>query len=46
MATLETNDYGSGGMFTKITAEIASTFGCDTIIMKGNVKNPILNFEK
>ena len=47
MATLETNDYGSGGMFTKIqAAEIASTFGCDTIIMKGNVKNPILNFEK
>ena len=47
MATSETNDYGSGGMFTKIqAAEIAFTFGCDTLIMKGNQKNPIKNFEK
>ena len=34
-------------MFTKIqAAEIAFTFGCDTLIMKGNQKNPIKNFEK
>ena len=47
MSTSETNDYGSGGMLTKIQArEIAFTFGCDTIIMRGNIKNPILNFEK
>ena len=47
MATSETNDYGSGGMLTKIqAAEIAFTFGCDTLIMKGNQKNPIKNFEK
>jgi len=47
MSTSETNDYGSGGMFTKIqAAEIAFTFGCDTVIMKGNLQNPILNFEK
>ena len=47
MATSETNDYGSGGMFTKIqAAEIAFTFGCDTLIMRGNQKNPIKNFEK
>ena len=47
MSTSETNNYGSGGMFTKIqAAEIAFTFGCDTIIMKGNLKNPILNFVK
>ena len=47
MATSETNDYGSGGMFTKIqAAEIAFTFGCDTLIMQGNQKNPIKNFEK
>ncbi len=47
MSTSETNDYGSGGMLTKIqAAEIAFTFGCDTIIMRGNIKNPILNFEK
>ena len=47
MSTSETNNYGSGGMFTKIqAAEIAFTFGCDTMIMKGNLKNPILNFVK
>ena len=47
MSTSETNNYGSGGMFTKIqAAEIAFTFGCDTIIMKGNLKNKILNFVK
>ena len=47
MSTSETNDYGSGGMLTKIqAAEIAFTFGCDTIIIEGNIKNPILNFEK
>ena len=40
MSTSETNNYGSGGMFTKIqAAEIAFTFGCDTIIMKGNKKS-------
>ena len=42
MATSETNDYGSGGMFTKIqAAEIAFTFGCDTLIMKGNQKTQL-----
>ena len=47
MSTSETNDYGSGGMLTKIqAAEIAFTFGCDTIIMKGNGKKPNSKFRK
>ena len=47
MSSSETNDFGSGGMFTKIqAAEIASTFGCKTIIMKGNTNSPISTFEK
>ena len=45
MSSSETNDFGSGGMFTKIqAAEIASTFGCKTIIMKGNTNSPISTF--
>ena len=47
MSSSETNDFGSGGMFTKIqAAEIASTFGCKTIIMRGNTNSPISTFEK
>ena len=45
MSTSETNDYGSGGNVYKIqAAEIAFTFGCDTIIMKGNVKKSYFKF--
>ena len=47
MSTSETNNYGSGGMFTKIkAAEIASSFGCNTIILDGNLMNPISNVKK
>ena len=43
----ETNFYGSGGMLTKIqAAEIADAFGCNTLICRGNVSNPIKNFER
>ena len=47
MASSETNPYGTGGMYTKIeAAEIASSAGCDTIICKGNNKNPIKEYLK
>ncbi|MBS92032.1 MAG: glutamate 5-kinase [Rickettsiales bacterium] len=43
----QTNEYGSGGMRTKIeAAEIADTFGCSTVICQGNIKRPISNFKK
>ena len=46
-ASTETNIYGSGGMFTKIqAAEIASSFGCNTLIFQGNIQKPILNLKK
>lgn len=47
MATNETNLYGSGGMYTKLqAAEIATNFGCNTLICKGNIDNPISCFLK
>lgn len=47
MSSTQTNNYGSGGMFTKIkAAEIASSFGCNTIIFEGNLTNPISNVKK
>ena len=47
MASPETNSYGSGGMLTKIeAAQIASSFGCCTVICKGDKKNPIKSFLK
>ncbi len=43
----QTNEYGSGGMKTKIeAAEIADSFGCSTIICQGNLKRPISNLIK
>ena len=46
-ASTETNIYGSGGMFTKIqAAEIASSFGCNTLIFQGNIQKPILNLKR
>ena len=43
MGSSETNLYGSGGMKTKIeAAQMAMSFGCDTIICSGKEKNPIL----
>ena len=42
MASSKTNLYGTGGMNTKLlAAQIASKSGCETIIIKGNKKNPI-----
>ena len=36
MASSQTNSYGSGGMFTKIqAAEIAGSYGCNTLIFQG-----------
>ena len=47
MSTSETNDYGSGGMFTKIqAAEIASSFGCNTLIFSRKYSKTHINFEK
>ena len=47
IATNETNLYGSGGMYTKLqAAEIATNFGCNTLICKGNIDNPISCFLK
>ncbi len=47
MASGDTNIYGTGGMYTKLeAAEIASKSGCNTIICKGNQKNPIQIFLK
>ena len=47
MATSQTNSYGSGGMFTKIqAAEIAGSYGCNTLIFQGNIDNPLKNLRK
>ncbi len=47
ISTHETNSYGSGGMTTKIeAAEIATNFGCNTLICSGKPKNPLKNYEK
>ncbi len=47
MAGNETNPFGSGGMKTKIEAsEIASSFGCKTLIFSGLYNRPIQNFLK
>ena len=47
MATSQTNSYGSGGMFTKIqAAEIAGSYGCNTLIFQGNINNPLKNLKK
>lgn len=37
--------FGSGGMITKIAAaSIATTSGCNMVILNGNVRNPIENY--
>ena len=42
MATNDTNIYGSGGMKTKIeAAEMAMSFGCNTLICSGKGERPI-----
>ena len=47
MATSQTNSYGSGGMFTKIqAAEIAGSYGCNTLVFQGNIDNPLKNLKK
>ncbi len=47
MASLETNAYGTGGMFTKIeAAEIATDAGCNTVICRGNKKKPVREYLK
>ena len=47
MASSQTNSYGSGGMLTKIqAAEIAGSYGCNTLIFQGNVNNPFENLQK
>tara|TARA_B100000989_G_C19512100_1_gene459652 strand:+ start:807 stop:1940 length:1134 start_codon:yes stop_codon:yes gene_type:complete len=47
MAGNQTNLFGSGGMKTKIEAsEIASSFGCKTLIFSGVCNRPIQNFLK
>ena len=47
MATSDTNLYGSGGMLTKLqAAEMASSFGCNTLVCSGKIKNPISNYLK
>ncbi|MEE2695335.1 MAG: glutamate 5-kinase [Pseudomonadota bacterium] len=47
MASEETNIYGTGGMYTKLqAAEIATNFGCNTIIFRGDKKNPIKSYIK
>ena len=47
MATSQTNSYGSGGMFTKIqAAEIAGSYGCNTLIFQGNIGNPLEKLKK
>ena len=47
MASSQTNSLGSGGMFTKIqAAEIAGSFGCNTLIFQGNIFNPFKNLKK
>jgi len=38
------SNYGSGGMYTKVlAAKMANNIGCDMIIAKGNILNPIKN---
>ena len=45
MASGETNFHGTGGMLTKLqAAEIAAGSGCNTIICRGDKKNPIKKF--
>ena len=47
MASSQTNSYGSGGMLTKIqAAEIAGSYGCNTLIFQGNIENPLKNLKK
>ena len=47
MASLETNFYGTGGMYTKIeAAEIAASSGCDTLIFRGNRDKPVREYLK
>ncbi len=47
MASSQTNFYGSGGMLTKVqAAEIAGSYGCNTLIFQGNVNNPFENLQK
>ncbi len=47
MASSQTNSYGTGGMFTKIqAAEIAGSYGCNTLIFQGNIDNPLENLKK
>ena len=42
MASNETNEFGSGGMYTKIqAAKIAMNSGCDTLICSGKFKRPV-----
>tara|TARA_B100000963_G_C22589013_1_gene654563 strand:- start:642 stop:1757 length:1116 start_codon:yes stop_codon:yes gene_type:complete len=45
MATGETNFHGTGGMLTKLqAADIAAASGCNTIICRGTIRNPIKNY--
>ena len=45
MASSETNLYGTGGMNTKLqAAQIASKSGCETILVRGNKRNPIRSY--
>ena len=47
MASGDTNMYGSGGMITKIqAAEIAGSFGCNTLILEGKKYKPLTCFKK
>ena len=47
LATSETNEFGSGGMKTKLeAAQIAINCGCNTLICRGNNKYPITNYDK
>ena len=45
MASSSTNTHGTGGMNTKLqAAQIASKSGCETILVRGNKKNPIRSY--
>ena len=47
MASGDTNMYGSGGMITKVqAAEIAGSFGCNTLILEGKEYKPLTCFKK
>ena len=47
MGSSKTNVYGSGGMKTKIeAAEIAMSYGCNTLICNGNREKPIRSILK